>query len=161
MKVNKIAALVAMALSTSLLTGCDFYDSPPGDGGTDPGQPPIETPDVADFVASTEAELLAAISDAQAGQYIGLNTAGDFANVGHIIIDKAITLISTNAEGDIEDPADAAATELAQAVFSGAVCIDIPTAAAETLRAGEQVPISNIRFENITMDSCGTDDIST
>ncbi|MGZ9899273.1 hypothetical protein [Shewanella gaetbuli] len=161
MRVNKLSALVAMALSTTVLTGCDFYDEPPGNPGTDPGKPPVITPpDQADFVASSEAELIAAINDAEAGQYIGLNTEGDFANVGHIIIDKAITLISTNADGDIDDPADAGTTELAQAVFSGAVCIDIPTAAAETLRGGEQARISNIRFENITMDSCGSDDSS-
>ncbi|MCT7943008.1 hypothetical protein [Shewanella holmiensis] len=156
MKVNKIAALVAMALSTSLLTGCDFYDSPPGDGGTDPGLPPIETPDKADFVVSSEAELIAAINDAETGNYIGLNTAGNFANVGTLVINKAITLISSNADGDIDDPAEAGSASTEQAIFSGAICIDIPTEAAEILRGGEQARISNIGFENVDMDSCGT-----
>ena len=67
MRIKKLSALVAIALSTSLLAGCDFYDEPPGDGGTDPGLPPIETPDVADIVASSAAELLSAIDTAEAG----------------------------------------------------------------------------------------------
>ncbi|WP_299573758.1 hypothetical protein [uncultured Shewanella sp.] len=151
MRIKKLSALVAIALSTSLLAGCDFYDEPPGDGGTDPGLPPVETPDVADVVASSSAELLAAIDTATAGDVIGLNIAGTFENVGTVIIDKAITLITSDAEGAIDDPV---AGE--QAVLSGAICIDIPTEAAETLRGGSQARISNIGFENITMDSCGS-----
>ncbi|WP_153915824.1 hypothetical protein [Shewanella sp. TC10] len=150
MRIKKLSALVAIALSTSLLAGCDFYDEPPGDGGTDPGLPPVETPDVADVVASSGAELLAAIDTAEAGDVIGLNIAGTFENVGIIVIDKAITLITSDADGAIDDPV---AGE--QAVFTGAVCIDIPTEAAETLRGGSQARVSNIGFENIIMDSCG------
>ena len=68
-----------------------------------------------------------------------------------LFIDKAITLITSDADGAIDDPV---AGE--QAVLSGAICIDIPTEAAETLRGGSQARISNIGFENITMDSCGS-----
>ncbi|PMG79374.1 hypothetical protein BCU84_05635 [Shewanella sp. 10N.286.51.B7] len=150
MRIKKISALVAIALSTSLVAGCDFYDEPPGDGGTDPGQPPVETPDVADVVASSSAELLSAIDTAEAGTVIGLNIDGSFENVGTIVINKAITLITSDADGAIDDP-----VENEQAILSGAVCIDIPTEAAEILRGGEQARISNLAFENIVMDSCG------
>ena len=52
--------------------------------------------------------------------------------------------------------ADGVVSETEQAVFSGAVCIDIPTEAAETLRGGNQAKLTNIAFENVVMSDCGT-----
>lgn len=151
MKLTKLSTLVAIALSTTLVTGCDFYDAPPGEG-ENPGQPPVETPDQADVVVASPAELLAAIDNAETGDVIGLNHAGDFANIGTVVVNKPITLISSDADGKI----DIVSKSATKAVLSGNVCIDVPTEAAEILRGGEQARISSLAFENVSMDSCGS-----
>ena len=153
MKKTTLASLICIALSAGALSGCDFYDEP---STTDTGSEitPEPTPEVASTIVTTTAELLAAIDSAQTGDFIGLSTVGDFSNIGTIVLNKAITLLSADAEGNIISADGETVTE--QAVLSGAVCIDIPTEAVEVLNDGNQVRISNIAFENITMDSCGS-----
>ncbi|MDD8058542.1 hypothetical protein [Shewanella metallivivens] len=153
MKKSTLASLICIALSAGALSGCDFYDEP-STSETITDTTPEPTPDEPTAFVSTTAELIAAIDTAETGDFIGLSTTGDFSNTGTIILDKAITLISADALGNILEVDGDTTTD--QAVFTGAVCIDIPTEAVETLNDGNQVRISNIAFENIIMDSCGS-----
>ena len=61
------------------------------DEETDPGLPPVDP-----GVVTTVDELVAAIDVASAGTVINLDVAGDFANAGTLVINKAITLQSTD-----------------------------------------------------------------
>lgn len=153
MKKSTLASLICIALSAGALSGCDFYDKP-STADTSTETPSEPTPDVASTIVTTTAELLAAIDTAETGDFIGLSTAGNFSNTGTIVLNKAITLLSADAQGNIISSDADTVTE--QAVLSGAVCIDIPTEAVEVLNEGNQVRISNIAFKNITMDSCGS-----
>ncbi|MDR9825489.1 hypothetical protein RCJ22_07735, partial [Vibrio sp. FNV 38] len=128
--------------------------SPPNSGGG--GElPPPELPDVADVVVATSEELIAEIETADTGAVIGLDQNVIFDGLGSLTIDKAITLVSTDSDGNLPD-SSTRSTSL-QAVISGDSCIYIPSSADETLRNGNQVTISNITFQDINMIACSSD----
>lgn len=172
MKLKTLSMLIAVSLSAGALTGCNFYDSPPNNNVEEPENgnpppvvtPPPELPDTADVVTKSSDELILALSSAESGQIIGLSNQGNFDFTDSIEITKDITLVSTDADGNVisRDTASNSAYAAADnyAVISGTTCINIPDSADQVLKGTEGVRIANIKFENINVIECGTDSTS-
>ncbi|WP_234497437.1 hypothetical protein [Vibrio maritimus] len=154
MKLKTLSTLIAVALTAGTLSGCNFYDEPPG--GETPeepggGNPPIEGVDV---IVENAAELVTAIAAAKEGEIIGLKEGGDYASMGTVILEKPLTLTSVTVDGDLSEDGEN------QAVISGATCIDVPTSADQILKGTTGITLHNIKFQGVELSTCGTEDTS-
>ncbi|USD63199.1 hypothetical protein J4N45_19575 [Vibrio sp. SCSIO 43140] len=154
MKLKTLSTLIAVALTAGTLSGCNFYDEPPG--GETPeepggGNPPIEGVDI---IVENAAELAAAIAAAKEGEIIGLKEGGDYASMGTVVLEKPLTLTSVTADGDLSEDGEN------QAVISGATCIDVPTTADQVLKGTTGITLHNIKFQGVELSTCGTEDTS-
>ena len=155
MKLKTLSTLIAVALTAGTLSGCNFYDEPPGgDTPEEPGggnPPPIEGVDV---IVETAAELVAAIAAAKEGEIIGLKEGGDYASMGTVVLEKPLTLTSVTVDGDLSEDGEN------QAVISGATCIDVPSSADQILKGTAGITLHNIKFQGVELSTCGTEDTS-
>ncbi|MFA0087811.1 hypothetical protein [Vibrio sp. 10N.261.51.F12] len=153
MKLKTLSTLIAVAMTAGTLTGCNFYDEPPG--GEVPEEPTTPPPiEDVDTIVESVSELAAAIQSAEHGAVIGLKAGGDFASIGTLILTKPITLTSVDADGNLSDDG------VDQAVITGATCIDVPSTADSILKGTTGIRLSNLSFDNVTLDTCGSEDTS-